>query len=71
MGLFFIKSGVKLISQIPDSELVNSYVKQLTEISDKLQDSMVQKQYIPESDKQYLNEIKVKETDTTNTPSDF
>jgi hypothetical protein len=71
MGLFFIKSGIKLISQLPDSELVNSYVKQLTELSDKLQNSMIQKQYIPESDKQYLDEIKVEKTDTTNTPQDF
>jgi hypothetical protein len=74
MGLFFIKSGIKLISQLPDSEIVNMYVKQLTELSDKLQESMIQKQYIPESDKQYLDEIKVEKVanvDTTNTPQDF
>jgi len=71
MGLFFIKSGIKLVAQIPDSEIVNTYVTQLVELSDKLQESMVQKQYIPETDKQYLDEIKVENTNTNDVPQDF
>lgn len=63
MGLFFLKSGLNLISKLPDEEIVNNYVSVLGATIDDLQNAMVKKEYILQKDTKYLNEVS-----STNTP---